>query len=323
MGADRSPAELACGVIRAAEKLPLHLVLAARQEDLPPDLPSTVEVIECSEEPGGGGSIARGIDAVRTGNAQAFLSPGSTGAVVRAAVLRLGRLPGVLRPGLCASLPTLRGEVLLIDAGATADPKPEHLAQFAKLGRAYAQGILGIPRPTVGLLNIGTEEGKGDRLTRAAHDLLLTAEGFVGNVEPHTLLAERPADVVVCGGFAGNLLLKTAEGGTEALLAMLKEALRRSPRTKLGAWLAQSAFRSVGKRLRYEEHNAAPLLGVNGLVLIAHGRSDAQAMGGALRRAFLACQAGIVEALRSRSAPPGLANPGDPRVPSATPTQAG
>lgn len=320
MGADRPPAELAWGAVHASAHLPLTLVLAARRRDLPPHLPPTVEILDCPPDEGEGSSIARGIAAVGQGEAEAFLSPGSTGAVVRAAILQLGRLPGVLRPGLCASLPTLHGEVLLIDAGATADPKPAYLVQVAQLGLAYARGVLGIPRPTAGLLNIGTEQGKGDRLARAAYDLLAGRDGFVGNVEPHTILTERPVDVVVCGGFAGNLFLKATEGGTEAILVAVREALRRSPRTRLGGWLAHPALRAVGQGLRYEEHNAAPLLGVRGLVLVAHGRSDGRAIGGALRRAFLACQAGIVETLHSLFAPAGLANPGDPRVRSATPS---
>ncbi|MFH1609283.1 MAG: phosphate acyltransferase PlsX [Candidatus Bipolaricaulota bacterium] len=332
MGADHPPAELAAGAVRAAAGLPIRLVLAGRRTDLPPNLPKTVEVLDCTavgtgESPvqaarKGDTSIARGIEAVATGHADAFLSPGNTGAVVSAALLRLGRLPGVLRPGLCASLPTLAGEVLLIDAGATADPKPVHLLQFADLGTIYAREVLGIPRPTVGLLNIGTEPGKGDKLARAAHDLLSGRDGFSGNVEPHTILTERPVDVVVSGGFVGNLFLKAIEGGAEAVLAATRAALMGSPRAKLGAWLARPALRGVAQKLRYEEHNAAPLLGVNGLVVVAHGRSDARALEGALRRTYQACQAGIVEKLAARIATPpgtGLANPGAPRVRSATP----
>ncbi len=334
MGADRPPAELAAGVARAAAALPIKLILVGRRLDLPPDLPPTVEILNCARPAGSGeaaahaarqedNSIARGVEALLRGEADAFLSPGSTGAVVSTALLRLGRLPGVLRPGLCASLPTLRGEVLLIDAGATADPKPVHLLQFADLGLTYAREVLGIPRPTIGLLNIGTERGKGDRLTRAAHALLADREEFAGNVEPHTVLTDRPADVVVCGGFSGNLFLKAVEGGAEAVLTATRAALRSSARAVLGAWLARPALRGVSRRLRYEEHNAAPLLGVRGLVLVAHGRSDAQAIAGALRRTHQACQAKIVERLASRiSAPqgePGLADPGGPRVRSAAP----
>ncbi|SQD92427.1 Phosphate acyltransferase [Candidatus Bipolaricaulis anaerobius] len=336
MGADRPPAELAGGAIRAATALPIRLILVAHRPLLPP-LPPGVEVLECPPAPEHeegatrvarreDTSIARGLDALRRGEADAFLSPGSTGAVVSAAILRLGRLPGVVRPGLCASLPTLRGEVLLIDAGATADSKPAHLVQFADLGAAYAQAVLGIPSPTVGLLNIGTEHGKGDALTREAHPLLARTAGFVGNVEPHTILTERPVDVVVAGGFSGNLFLKAVEGGAEAVLTMVKGALRSSARARLGALLSRRALRAVAQSLRYEEHNAAPLLGVNGLVTVAHGRSDAAAIEGALRRTFQASRSQIVEVLRSRlsspPAEPGLANPGDPRVPSATPTAA-
>lgn len=335
MGADRPPAVLVEGVLRVAAELPMTLILAGRRRDLPRDLPATVQILDCALPEGDGGasvhapphgetSITHGVNAVARGEADAFLSPGSTGAVVRAAVLRLGRLPGVLRPGLCASLPTLKGEVLLIDAGATADPKPAHLLQFADLGAAYARAVLGVASPSVGLLNIGTEHGKGDRLTRSAHALLAGRGGFVGSVEPHTILTERPVDVVVSGGFSGNLFLKAVEGGAEAVLATLKGSLRASARAKLGAWLARRALHAVARRLRYEQHNAAPLLGVDGLVTVAHGRSDAQAIGGALRRTYQACQSRVVETLRtcltSPSAGPGLATPGDPRVRSAIPT---
>jgi glycerol-3-phosphate acyltransferase PlsX len=224
---------------------------------------------------------------------------------------------------LCASLPTLAGEVLLIDAGATADPKPAHLLQFADLGTTYAREVLGIPRPTVGLLNIGIEPGKGDKLTRAVRDLLSDRADFYGNVEPHAIPTERPVDVVVSGGFTGNLFLKAIEGGAEAVLAATKVALTGSARARLGAWFARSALRGVARKLRYEEHNAAPLLGINGLVVVAHGRSDARAIGGALRRTFQASRSQIVDVLCSRfAAPPpelGLANPGDPRVRSAAP----
>ncbi len=337
MGADRPPAELAAGAIRAAEKLPIQLILVGHRSDLPARLPDSVGVLDCARPAGYGDSatraarrsdtsIGRGLDAVGRGEADAFLSPGSTGAVVSAAILRLGRLSGVLRPGLCASLPTLNGEVLLIDAGATADPKPAHLAQFADLGVAYAREVLGIPSPTVGLLNIGAEQGKGDRVTREAHALLSRRDGFAGNVEPHTILATRPVDVVVSGGFAGNLFIKAVEGGAEAVLGSLNGALRSSLRARLGAWLARGALRAVARQLRYEEHNAAPLLGVTGLVTVAHGRSDARAMEGGLRRTYQACKAQIVTKLAGRfsplSAEPELANPGALRVRSAAPTEA-
>ncbi len=300
MGADHPPGELAAGVLRAAEELPITLILAGPRAELPP-LPPEVEVVDSSA---GESSIALGIAALAEGKADAFLSPGSTGAVVRAAVLRLGRLPGLLRPGLCVSLPTLRGEALLIDGGATADAKPAYLRQYADLGAAYARAVLGIPSPTVGLLNIGEEPGKGDRLTREAYELLSHREGFVGNVEPHRILTDRPADVIVAGGFTGNLLLKALEGGAEAVLEATRDALRRTFRARLGALLARPALRAVARQLRYEDHNAAPLLGVRGLVAIAHGRSDARAIAGALRRTHWACQAGVVAKVASSLASP-------------------
>lgn len=327
MGADRPPAELAAGALRAAADLPIRLILAGPRSDLPAHLPNEVEVLDCPRSAGeeGTSSIGRGLDAIARGQADALLSPGSTGTVVRAAILRLGRLPGVLRPGLCASVPTQRGEVLLIDTGAIADPKPAHLAQFADLGIAYAREVLGIPSPAVGLLNIGTERGKGDRLTREAYALLSRRNDFAGNVEPHAIMTARPVDVVVAGGFSGNLVLKAVEGGAEAVLEALKGALGGSLRSRVGGWFARPALRSVARQLRYEDHNAAPLLGVHGLVAVAHGRSDARAIAGGLRRTYSACQARIVEKIAAQFGPApaeaGLANPRTPRVPSAAPPE--
>lgn len=255
MGADRPPAELAAGALRAAEELPITLILVGPRAELPP--PPEVEVVDPSA---GESSIALGVAALAAGRADAFLSPGSTGAVVRAAVLGLGRLPGLLRPGLCVSLPTLRGEALLIDGGATADAKSAYLLQYADLGAAYARAVLGIPSPTVGLLNIGEEPGKGDRLTREAHELLSDRGDFIGNVEPHAILTERPADVIVAGGFAGNLLLKALEGGRRPS-SPRRGAPWRAPSGPGWGLLARPALRAVARQLRYEEHNAAPSSG--------------------------------------------------------------
>jgi glycerol-3-phosphate acyltransferase PlsX len=273
------PAAAGVEVVHAPEFVPPHAppVQAARRKDT---------------------SLARGLEILAQGKADAFLSPGNTGAVVAAALLRLGRLPGVKRPGLCASLPTLVGkEFLLIDVGATADPKPEHLVQFALMGRLYAQEVLGFSQPTVGLLSIGAEAEKGDKLMRATHALLREEEWFSGNVEPHELLTRRPVDVVVCGGVPGNLTLKALEGGAEAAWTALKGALLGSLRGKLAGWLARPALKALARSLAYDRYNGAPLLGVAGLVLVAHGRSTAGAMEGALQRTFWAAQAEIVQRL--------------------------
>lgn len=311
MGADRPPGELAAGAAQAAAKLPLDLVVVGDARQIEPHLPDlpNVSLLHCplfvdpEEKPVEAArrtdtSLARGLALLAQGQADAFLSPGNTGAVVATALLQLGRLPGVHRPALCASLPTLKGkEVLLVDAGASADYKPPYLLQFASMGAAYARVVLDLALPTVGLLNIGTEPHKGDTLTQQAHALLAERPDFRGNVEPHTVLTERPVDVVVTGGFSGNLFLKALEGGVEAVTEALRRELHRSLRARLGGWIARPALRAVARGLGYREHNAAPLLGVRGLVFVAHGRSDAPAVAGAVRRVFKVCQADFLAQL--------------------------
>lgn len=314
MGADRPPGELVAGALAAARRLPIQLLLVGDRRLIEPHLPAAarVEVLHAPQfvpphaPPVQAArrkdtSLARGLEALKQGKADAFLSPGNTGAVVAAALLTLGRLPGVKRPGLCASLPTLVGkEFLLIDVGATADPKPEHLVQFAIMGRLYAQEVLGFPQPSVGLLSIGTEPEKGDKLVRATHALLQGEDWFSGNVEPHDLLTRRPVDVVVCGGVPGNLTLKALEGGAEAAWTALRSAFLGSVRGKLAGLLARSALKGLAQKLSYDSYNGAPLLGVAGLVLVAHGRSSAAAMEGAVQRAFWAAQAKITHRLAEK-----------------------
>jgi len=309
MGADRPPEELLAGALAAGKRLPVHLILAGRRRLIEPHLPEDAhaEVLDCEEfvPPDAppvqavrkkGTSILRGLELLASGKAEAFLSPGNTGAVVAAALLVLGRIPGVKRPGLCASIPTLQGrELLLIDAGATADPKPPHLVQFADMGLLYAQEVLGIPEPKLGLLSIGTEETKGDKLVRASHRLLSGRPEFVGNVEPHELVIQRPVDIVVTGGFAGNLTIKALEGGAEAIWEAMKQTLASSFRAQLGAVLLRPWLVQLAKRMRYDRYNGAPLLGVQGLVMVAHGRSSAAAMEAAVERTFWAAQAQLVD----------------------------
>lgn len=308
MGVDRPPDELVTGALAAAGRLPIHLILAGRRRLIEPHLPEDAhaEVLDCEEfVPQDappvqairmkGTSILRGLELVAQGKAEAFLSPGNTGAVVAASLLVLGRIPGIKRPGICASIPTLKGkELLLIDAGATADPKPEHLLQFADMGRLYAQEVLGIPEPTIGLLSIGEETIKGDKLVRAAHRLLARRPDFVGNVEPHGLLTERPVDIVVSGGFAGNLTIKALEGGAEGTWTALKDELRTSIRTYVGATLLRPTLRNLVRKMRYDRYNGAPLLGVQGLVMVAHGRSSPSAMEAAVERTFWVAKAELV-----------------------------
>ncbi len=308
MGADRPPREIISGALQATGRLPVHLLFVGRRRSvephLPPDAPGELveceQVVEQDEPPVQAvrrkeSSLVRGMELVAEGKADAFLSPGNTGAVVGAALLKLGRLPGVHRPGLCAAVPTLKErEVLIIDAGATSDPRPSHLVQFAHMGRIYAQEVLGIAEPKLALLNIGAEPIKGDKLSREAFRLLSEIPRFVGNVEPHDLLIERPADVAVAGGFAGNLAIKSLEGGAEVVLEGLRHVISRSRRGKLGALFMRSSLRELAAQLRYDRHNGAPLLGVRKLVVAAHGRSSPEAMEAAVVRTFWALQVGLV-----------------------------
>ncbi len=319
MGADRAPREIISGALQAAGRLPVQLIFVGRRRSvephLPPDAPGELvdceQVVEQNEPPVQAvrkkdSSLVQGVTLVAEGKADAFLSPGNTGAVVGVALLKLGRLPGVHRPGLCAAVPTLPGrEVLVIDAGATVDPRPAHLVQFAQMGRIYAQEVLGIAEPKLALLNIGTEPIKGDKLTREAFKLLSEVPRFVGNVEPHDLLTARPADVVVCGGFAGNLAIKALEGGAETVLTGLRRAVSGSRRGKLGALLLRSSLRELGTQLRYDRHNGAPLLGVRKLVVAAHGRSSPEAMEAAVVRTFWGLQVGLVGRLADSLRGPG------------------
>ncbi len=308
MGADRPPRDIITGALQAAGRLPVQLVFAGRRRvvepHLPPDAPAELldceQVVEPSDAPMQAvrkkdSSLVRGMALVAEGKAEAFLSPGNTGAVVSAALLKLGRLPGVHRPGLCAALPTIgRREVVLIDAGATADPQPAHLVQFAHMGRIYAQDVLGIGEPKIALLNIGGEPVKGDRLCRTAHRLLSAVPRFIGNTEPHELLTTRPADVVVSGGFPGNMTVKALEGGAEAVMEAFRAEVARSRIGKLGALLLKSTLRNLTQKLRYDRYNGAPLLGVRKLVVVAHGRSTPEAMEAAVMRTFWALEVGLV-----------------------------
>lgn len=245
-------------------------------------------------------SLVKGMLMVREGEADGFVSAGSTGAVLVGGMLRLGRIPGIERPALAPILPGRNSQFLLIDCGANVDSKPEYMAQFGLMGDAYAQQVMGIKRPRVGLVNIGDEEEKGNSLYIQAHQLL-KQEGihFVGNVEARYIPANR-ADVLVCDGFDGNIILKYTEGVADALLGIIKQELMGDLRSKLGALLAKPAFRRVKKKMDYTEVGGAPLLGVQGAVVKAHGSSNAKAMSNAIRQAVLMVRGGVVPAIQQR-----------------------
>ena len=222
---------------------------------------------------------------VRDGKASAMVSAGNTGAAMVAAKLFMGALPGVDRPALAAVFPNPRGRTVVLDVGANVGSKPEHLKQFAVMGHFYAQEVIGTTGPRIGLLSIGEEEAKGTDITREVfRSLKGTGLNFIGNVEGRDVF-NGEADVVVCDGFVGNVLLKSAESMAELIVSMMREELSRTIRTRIGGWLAKPAFVSFKRRTDYAEYGAVPLLGVAGGCFIGHGRSNARAVRNAVQRA--------------------------------------
>lgn len=231
-------------------------------------------------------SISRAVDLVKEGKADAVVSAGHTGAAVTASLIKLRTLPHVERPAIASMMPSLTRHWVLIDAGANPDSEPFHLLQNAIMGAAYARHVLNRPNPTIGLMSNGTEEEKGNALVKETGKLLrkTASLNFIGNIEGHDLWHE-PPDVVVTDGFTGNVLLKTAEALAHAIFTMMKRELMSATRTKIGALLAKPAFKAVHKQTNADEYGGMPLLGLNGITIIAHGGASAYAMKNALRMA--------------------------------------
>lgn len=228
-------------------------------------------------------SIVLGVKLVKEGKGEAFVSAGNTGAVVCAATLGLGLLPGVERPGIGVVAPSLKGISMVIDVGANIDPKPIQLLQYAIMADAYFRYILDRPNPTVGLLNIGEEEAKGTEFIKETRELLEKSKlNFIGNVEGRDLYSGK-CDIIVCDGFVGNIALKVSESAAEAMQVFLKRHLLSNPLSKLGLIFLKSSLMRFKKDLDYAEYGGAPLLGVNGVVIIGHGRSNARAVKNAIR----------------------------------------
>ena len=302
MGGDAGPAVNVEGAVAAARELGLGVILVGVQEEvrrhldrhdltgLPIKVRHASEVVEMDESPSAAlrkkkdSSIRVAVDLLRSGDADAVVSAGSTGAVMAIALVVLGPLPGVERPAIAALLPTLAGHAILLDVGANVDCKPRHLVQFAIMGNVYARQALGKARPRVGLLSIGEEETKGNELTKGAFRALEEERGieFIGNVEGVDVFKGH-ADVVVCDGFTGNVALKIGESMAETIMALVREEVAADLRSRAGALLLKPAFRRLRRRLDYSEVGGAPLLGVNGVTIISHGRSSAKAIRNALR----------------------------------------
>ena len=322
MGGDYAPDEIVAGALAAQREHGLTTLLTGPPARLRPVIArlgagSELRVVPAEDSVGMGegalagfrrprSSIAVACQLVRRGQASAVVSAGSTAAIVASARHRVLPLPGVPRPGLAVLLPTYPKPTVLIEAGATADPKPEMLVQFGHLGVAYAQIALGIPKPKVGLLTIGAEPGKGNALTRRAHELL-TAEPqggalplyFAGNIEGGDLMAGA-VDVIVTDGFTGNVALKTLEGAIRFAAGELRTALTSTRAARLGAALQRRGLRELSHRLEPESYGGAALLGLGGTVVIAHGASTARAVTSACALAATLSRGEITEKIKER-----------------------
>jgi glycerol-3-phosphate acyltransferase PlsX len=242
-----------------------------------------------------GSSIRIAVEAVARGDADAVFTAGHTGAAVVATHAAFGMLPHVDRPALAATIPTRSGTAVLLDSGATVDCRPHYLIQFARMGGLFARVALGVPDPRIGLLSIGEEASKGNDLTREAHRLLLDAGlNFVGNLDARGVYSGG-ADVIVCDGFTGNVALKVSESLVEAIDGLLQDEMSRTLATRAGFLLSRRAFSRFRRRLDYAEYGGAPLLGVAGLCVVGHGRSDARAIRSGIALAHKFASVGFVD----------------------------
>ncbi len=303
MGGDFGPSALVPGAVMALREYPritkLFLVGDTAQieaelkkagcNDRRVEIVHTTQVVEMNDKAVEAvrrkkdSSISRAVDLVKHDKAEAVVSAGHTGAAVAASAIKLRTLPGIDRPGIAAVLPTERNVFVLIDAGANIDARPEHLLQYAFMGSVYSSHVLGYKNPTVGLISLGEEDAKGNEVTKEVFKMLKKSSlNFVGNIEGRHLF-EEPVEVVVCDGFVGNVILKTCESISVAIFTWLKHELMRTPMRKVGAFLARESFRTIRDKTNYEEYGGSPLLGVNGICIIAHGSSTPLAIKNALR----------------------------------------
>lgn len=315
MGGDFAPQEVVKGAIEAVREFDLEVVLVGQEERIREYLPRgetpglsvhhAREVIAMDEAPAMAvrskkdSSLVAGLELVKRGKCQAFLSAGNTGAVMAAALFVLGRIPGVERPAIGGVFPTLAGRCMVIDMGANVDCKPVHLWQFAHMGSVYMEKVFGMDSPRVALLSNGEEESKGNQTTIQAHGMLKGSTlNFIGNIEGKDIL-RGAADVIVTDGFVGNIVVKLGEGLNETLFRLMRQVMTSRPHFGIAAMVLEPAFQQVARYLDYTEHGGAPLLGVKGIVIITHGRCNAKAVKNALGLARNAVEQEIVGAIAS------------------------
>lgn len=316
MGGDYAPEEIVKGSISSLKERNLEIILLGEEKRIYEELKkynfknNNLSIINCKDTITAGefplsalrtkkeSSILVGIDLLKTGAADAFISAGNSGAVMAAALLKLGCISKIRRPAIATVLPAIKGKVVILDVGANVDCKPEHLLQFAFIGSKYAKYLLNIKDPKIGLLNIGEEESKGNKFTQSAYKIINNANiNFIGNIEGKDVF-EGVVDVVVCDGFTGNVLLKFSEGLAKMLLMEINEkVISQLPQNQEMDQLKQK-FMELVKRTDYTEYGGLPLLGVNGLCFICHGRSKSKAITNAIINAIKFVDSNILEHLK-------------------------
>jgi glycerol-3-phosphate acyltransferase PlsX len=321
MGGDLAPSEIVKGAAQGSKLYGVDVILVGDEARIKPCLPSefaqsssvtiwhAAEAIGMDEHAAAvrtkkDASVVVAASLVKEGKADAMVSAGNTAAAMAIATLRLGRISGIDRPAIASVMPSASGGTVLLDAGAVVDCTVENLRQFALMGSVYAERVLSINRPRVGLLSVGEEKSKGSEIIKAAHEVLAaTPVNFIGNVEGHDIFSGA-ADVIVTDGFAGNIALKASEGLAEYINKLIKDELRAHPLARVPLALLTPFLRRLRKKLDYTEYGGAPLLGLNGICIIGHGRSKARAIASAVRAAKEAAGGGVVAAIQSSVAVP-------------------
>jgi glycerol-3-phosphate acyltransferase PlsX len=313
MGGDNAPREIVMGALEAATQISSSILLigdpAKIDQFLPKPCPANIqihpasEVIEMHEKPieairkKKDNSINVGVELVKQEAAQVFISAGNTGACTAASLLSWRQMHGFHRPAIASEFPNYHGKFVLLDAGASPDIDPEQLIEFAIMGRAYANIVMGRPNPRVHLLNMGEEEGKGNQFAKAAYPLLAKHSWFAGNIEGKQMFDD-PVDVVVCDAFVGNIVLKTAEGVGEVIMRMIRDEVPKSKLAALPYLPLRKLFAPLRKKIDYAEYGGSVLMGLNHLTIICHGRSNAKAIKNALLLAQKAIDTGLMDRLR-------------------------
>lgn len=318
MGGDHAPHEILKGCLEAVKEYGIKITITGDSVKLDQELKNlsaplesfniihTSEVITMEDSPVKAikrktdSSMVKGLQMVRENSNSVLISAGSTGALLAGGLLKVGRIKGIDRPALTSLLPFRKNSTLLLDMGANTECKPENLAQFAMMGSVYMESVAGRKNPTVGLLNIGTEETKGSELYKSAYQIIkdLKHINFVGNVEARDV-PEGVVDILVCDGFTGNIVLKYTEGLAYSLLGMLKDVMMKDTVSKLAALILKPSLRQFKKSMDYTEVGGAPLLGINGGIIKAHGSSNATAIKNAIRQGILYLENGVLERIQS------------------------